>query len=398
MRRFALFHTTARLDGFVPMAYAEVSSFLPRAESPVPDKSATQTFHITAEEAGKTLAAVLRARLEGTPWSAVQRLVTSRRIMIDGNLCRDEARRLKRAEVVKVLEHPLPPPPKEDDVVIRYLDSQVVVVEKPSGLTSVRHHEERAWKEDRKNIQPTLEDLLPRIIAKLEKSARAARPVKKVRGPKPATGERKPARTPPVRPVHRLDRETSGLMIFARTVPAERHLGIQFRQHTTYRRYLAVVEGHIKTEQRIESQLIRDRGDGRRGSTDEEDVGKTSVTHVKPIEEVGNYTLVECRLETGRTHQIRIHLAEAGHPLCGEKVYRQPLKDSFIPDTSGAPRVALHAAEFGFQHPTTGEDLKFSMPLPPDLEQFIKKLRGTDKPKPTRRERKAAKQGPAEAE
>lgn len=363
----------------------------------MPEKAAPQTFHITAEEAGKTLAAILRARLDGSPWSAVQQLVRSRHVMIDGNLCRDEARRLKKGEVVKVLEHPLPPPPKEDDVVIRFLDSQVVVVEKPSGLTSVRHHEERAWKEDRKNIQPTLEDLLPRIIAKLERSARDTKGAKS-RGPKPKRGQKSSGRTPPVRPVHRLDRETSGLIIFARTVPAERHLGIQFRKHTTYRRYLAVVEGHIGKEMRIESQLIRDRGDGRRGSTEEEDVGKTSITHVKPLEKVGDYTLIECRLETGRTHQIRIHLAEQGHPLCGEKVYRQPLHGSRIEDRSGAPRVALHAAELGFQHPTTHEDLKFSMPLPPDLEKFLAHLRGEDKPKPTRREKKAAKLNETQAD
>lgn len=379
------------------MTYSEISTFPSRSEPLVPEKAAPQTFHITAEETGKTLAAVLRARMDGTPWSAVQRLVRSRHIMIDGNLSCDEARRLKRGEVVKVLEHPLPPPPKEDDVVIRFLDSQVVVVEKPSGLTSVRHHEERAWKEDRKNIQPTLEDLLPRIIAKLERSAREAKG-DRGRGPKTKPGQKTSGRTPPVRPVHRLDRETSGLMIFARTVPAERHLGIQFRKHTTYRRYLAVVEGHIAKEMRIESQLVRDRGDGRRGSTEEEDVGKASVTHVKPLEKVGDYTLIECRLETGRTHQIRIHLAEQGHPLCGEKVYRQPLHGSRIEDRSGAPRVALHAAELGFQHPTTGEDLKFSMPLPPDLEKFIAHLRGHDKPKPTRRERKAAKQADADEE
>src|SRR5205814_1373158 len=126
---------------------------------------------------------------------------------------------------VKLIEHSLPPPPREEDVKIRYLDQHVVVVEKPAGLTSVRHHEERQWKEERKNAQPTLEELLPCIIAKLERSAR---PSKKPRGkPAPKSNDaaesRKPGRTPPVRPVHRLDRETSGLMVFARTVPAEDH-------------------------------------------------------------------------------------------------------------------------------------------------------------------------------
>jgi 23S rRNA pseudouridine1911/1915/1917 synthase len=330
----------------------------------VPEKSADQVFHVVATETGKTLAALLRARMAGTPWSQVQGLIRTRRVMIDGNLARDEGRRVKDGEVVKVLENSLAPPAREEDVIIRYLDQHVVVVEKPAGLTSVRHHEERMWSDKRKNAQPTLEDLLPRIIAKVEPRGKIAN-----------RGEKRPARTPPVRPVHRLDRDTSGLMVFARTVPAERALGVQFRSHETYRRYLAVVEGKIAEEQTIESQLVRDRGDGRRGSTDEEEVGKRSVTHVLPIEQLGNYTLVECRLETGRTHQIRIHLAEQGHPLCGEKVYRKPLFAEPIPDTSGAPRVALHAAELGFEHPQSGEEMRFTMNLPRDLATFIDRLR-----------------------
>jgi 23S rRNA pseudouridine1911/1915/1917 synthase len=336
----------------------------------VSDKSSAQTFHVTLDETGRTLAAMLRGRLPGTPWSQVQRLVKSRHVMIDGNLCRDEGRRLKEGEVVKLVEHPLAPPPREDDVKIRYLDQHIIVVEKPANLTSVRHHEERLWKESRKNAQPTLEELLPRIIAKLERAARPKTPAK--RGA--PTDERRSGRTPPVRPVHRLDRETSGLMVFARTVPAERHLGLQFRKHTTVRRYVAVAEGKV-TEQTIRSQLVRDRGDGRRGSTEDEDVGKEAVTHVRPLETLDGYTVIECRLETGRTHQIRIHLSEAGHPLCGERVYRSAKFTEAEPDRSGAPRVALHAAELGFEHPVTGEEMFFEMPLPRDIEQLIDKLR-----------------------
>lgn len=169
-------------------------------------------------------------------------------------------------------------------------------------------------------------------------------------------------------------------MVFARTVPAERELGRQFREHTTYRRYIAVAEGAV-TEQTIESRLIRDRGDGRRGSTDDATLGKRAITHVTPLETVGEYTVVQCRLETGRTHQIRIHLAESGHPLCGEKVYRQPLFKKALPDRSGAPRTALHAAELGFTHPITGEEMKFAMPLPNDLTKFIERLRKGGAPK-----------------
>ena len=128
-------------------------------------------------------------------------------------------------------------------------------------------------------------------------------------------------------------------------------------------------------QQTIESRLVRDRGDGRRGSTDLAGAGKLAVTHVRPIERLGDYTLIECRLETGRTHQIRIHLSEAGHPLCGEKVYAQPLFRAGTPDQSGAPRLALAAVELGFVHPVTGEPMHFETPLPADLAEFVERLR-----------------------
>jgi 23S rRNA pseudouridine1911/1915/1917 synthase len=151
-------------------------------------------------------------------------------------------------------------------------------------------------------------------------------------------------------------------------------LGKQFRDHSLHRVYLAVALGDV-ARQTFESSLVPDRGDGRRGSTRNPKLGKKAVTHVKPVERLAGYTVVECQLETGRTHQIRIHLSEAGHPLCGDKVYRGPYPGKPIPDESGAPRVALHAAELAFQHPITGETLKFVMPLPPDLAAFVDRLR-----------------------
>jgi 23S rRNA pseudouridine1911/1915/1917 synthase len=230
-----------------------------------------------------------------------------------------------------------------------------VVVEKPSGITSTRHASDRYKSVQRRQLQPTLEDMLPAIIAKQE-------------------GRRTKGRLPPVRPVHRLDRDTSGIIVFARTAPAKIHLEHQFRKHTTKRRYLAIVHGDVK-EQTIESNLVRDRGDGIRGSIKLPNVGKRSVTHVRPVEKIGNYTLVECRPETGRTHQIRIHLSELGHPLCGEKVYVKFLHRPPLVDKSGAPRLALCAVELTFQHPITGEELHFKSSLPPDLKQFIKYLK-----------------------
>jgi 23S rRNA pseudouridine1911/1915/1917 synthase len=105
------------------------------------------------------------------------------------------------------------------------------------------------------------------------------------------------------------------------------------------------------------------------------ELGKEAITHVEPVKRLGAYTLLACRLETGRTHQIRIHLAELGHPVCGDKVYRNRPDGTTVVDKSGAPRLALHAAELGFQHPVTNEPMHWAMPLPADLEKFVEKLR-----------------------
>jgi 23S rRNA pseudouridine1911/1915/1917 synthase len=160
----------------------------------------------------------------------------------------------------------------------------------------------------------------------------------------------------------------------ARSPQAERHLGQQFRAHSIERRYLALVRGQARTE-RIESFLVPDRGDGRRGSGHDPARGQRAVTHVRLVEDLGAYSLVECRLETGRTHQVRIHLGEHGTPLCGERVYDRPVHGSPVPDKSGAPRPALHAAYLAFDHPTTGKRLSWTSPLPSDMDDLLKRWR-----------------------
>jgi 23S rRNA pseudouridine1911/1915/1917 synthase len=246
-----------------------------------------------------------------------------------------------------------------------FLDDQVVVVEKPAGMTTTRHHEEAGWPTRRRQLQPTLDELLPTVIGRFLK---AGGKYKKSSGAK----KERLHRSGPIRSVHRIDRETSGLLVFARTVPAGRILAEQFRQHTTQRKYLALAVGRVG-KGTIISSLVRDRGDGRRGSADD-GKGKHALTHVQPCEHFGNeYTLVQCRLETGRTHQIRIHLAESGHPICGERVYTAP-RGSTLKDQSLAPRVALHAAELGFVHPVTGEEICFESPLPKDFKDVLKRL------------------------
>jgi len=317
--------------------------------------SGGEIFRVLPRGVGQTVTAALREWLPGQSWSAVRGLVKSRRVMVSGNLCLEAGYRLRLTDVVKVLPNSVAPPAREEDVRIRHLDKHLIVVEKPAGMTSTRGADERQLPLRQRQLQPTLDELLPRLIAKRE-------------------GRRGKGAARPVRPVHRLDRETSGLMVFARTAEAEKHLGQQFRAHSLRRRYLAVVSGVVPA-QTIESRLVRDRGDGRRGSTNLPNVGKHAVTHVVPIERLGDYTLVECRLETGRTHQIRIHLAENGHPLCGEKVYSQPLFRARQTDQSGAPRLALCAVELGFVHPVTGEAMHFEMPLAADLAEFVERLR-----------------------
>ncbi len=318
--------------------------------------SALPPFTVAPQEAGHTLAKVLRSRLGGPSWTDVRKLIAARRVKVGDSICSDDARRLNENEVVVLLEHPKPLPriAHPDRLVIRHLDEHVVVVEKPAGVNTVRHPAELEWSEQRRELDPTLEDLTQWAIARQL--------------------DRLPRELPRLRIVHRLDKETSGLVVFARSPLAERELGLQFRKHTVVRRYLAVVPG-ILSPQTIKSNLVPDRGDGRRGSTQLPNVGKEAVTHVAVEERLPGYTLLSCRLETGRTHQIRIHLSEEGHPVCGDKVYVKKPGGGMFEDKSDAPRLALHATELGFEHPASGAHLHWAMPLPGDLQKFVEKLK-----------------------
>jgi 23S rRNA pseudouridine1911/1915/1917 synthase len=330
----------------------------------IPDPG-EKLFRVLPRQVDLTISAALREWLPGKSWSEVRQILKSRRVTINGNLCVDDGRRLRLTDVVKLAAHSVAKPPDELDIRIVFLDKHVVVVEKPAGMTTTRHSEEQDMSPRRRQLQPTLDELIPRVISKVEGK-------KGLKGPKGKTPSNRGIRQ--VRAVHRLDRDTSGLLVFARTPQAQESLEQQFRAHTTRRRYVAVARGVVES-QTIESRLVRDRGDGRRGSTTLPNVGKRAVTHVTAIERLGDYTLIECRLETGRTHQIRIHLAENGHPLCGDKVYGQPLFRPSQPDLSGAPRLALCAVELGFVHPVTGETMHFENPPAKDFSDFVRGLR-----------------------
>ena len=333
-------------------------------------------LHVLPREVGETVAAAMRRWQSDLSWSQIKKLFETRRVMLNGNICTDSARRLKLQDVAKILAQPIAAPPSETDIRILYCDNYVVVAEKPPGVTSTRHDEEKNWPARRKQIQPTFDEMLPAAIALYEEgrgkrysNTRDRAGIGKNKKTRP--GSKKFFK--PVISVHRLDRDTTGTMVFARTKEAAMHLQQQFRKHSTERRYLAIVHGNV-AEQTLESSFVRDRGDGIRGSTTLPGVGKKSITYVKPLEKLGKYTLVECRPKTGRTHQIRIHLAEAGHPLCGEKIYLQPLFKPAMKDTSRAPRICLHAAELTFEHPQTGERMFFKTPLPEDMQKFLETL------------------------
>lgn len=311
---------------------------------------ARQIVVVSAAEAGQTVAAVLKKRLS-LSWRDVHRLLDKQRVFLQGTACPEASRRVLRGQRLEVRQTPPQknakrPGPK---LVVRFADAHVVVVEKPPGLTTMRHGYEAAefGERGRRYLPPTLADWLARQLAGTDG---------------------RPAR---LRAVHRLDKETSGLVVFARTAAAEKHLGQQFRAHTVERRYLAVVRGEAK-DGRIESLLVEDRGDGRRGSGA---AGKRAITNVRVVKQLGGYTLVECRLETGRTHQVRIHLGEAGTPICGERVYDRLLHGRPQPDHAASPRLALHAASLGFIHPATGQRVRWDAPLPADLQAFVERLR-----------------------
>jgi 23S rRNA pseudouridine1911/1915/1917 synthase len=329
-----------------------------------------RSITIQREQAGQTVAQVLQHALH-LGRKAILHYLRDRKVRLAGHLCQVPGRRVRAGQRLEILldavagagqparqprQRPREsgpvskPSPFAQGIRIRYLDSHIIVVEKPTGLTTVRHAAEAAelGRRAQKYLPPTLVDFLPGL---LPPTARAGR----------------------VRAVHRLDKETSGLVVLARTKAAETNLGLQFRAHTIGREYVALVRGRAQA-QRIESYLVRDRGDGRRGTGSGLE-GQRAVTNIEVLERLGDFTLVACRPETGRTHQIRIHLGEAGTPLCGERVYDRPLHGKPPPDTSGAKRPLLHAAVLALDHPATGQRLNWKAKLPKDMEQTLRRLR-----------------------
>lgn len=291
-----------------------------------------------------TVAAALRAHLPGQSWSDLRSLCLSGKISVQGERELNPARRLTGGETV-AWSLTAPDPRRtatRPEFSIVYEDGHLIVIEKPEGVSSVPYE---------RRERGTALDLIREAWRRQGKRAAAT----------------------PLYTVHRIDKDTSGLLCFAKTKLAERGLHQVFKHHQADREYIAVAHGQVRPG-RIESRMVADRGDGLRGSTRRPQEGQHAVTHVEVIERLPAATVCRVRLETGRTHQIRIHLAEQGHPLVGETVY---LRDHTRAGRSLLPshRLLLHAATLGFNHPVTGERLQFASALPPSFEAELQRLR-----------------------
>jgi len=195
------------------------------------------------------------------------------------------------------------------------------------------------------------------------------------------------AKDPRLGLVHRIDKDTSGLLVVAKNPEAKTNLGLQFFNKTTKRKYIALVWGNVKNDEgRIEGNIGRDPKDKMRMIVfPDGDSGKSAVTHYRVLERLGYVSLVECRLETGRTHQIRVHMKYIGHTLFNDERYggNEILKGNhnakyklFIKNCfEVCPRQALHAQTLGFIHPRTGKEIFFESPIPKDMNQLIEKWR-----------------------
>jgi len=288
-------------------------------------------FTVTEEDAGKRLDQALAARVPGLSRRQARVLLDIGGVFVDGRRVKVAGRPVHAGEeVVAVMGGALARatgrPGREarardesrlPTFQIVFEDTEIVVVDKPSGLLTAPTPES-----DRNNLAGLL--------------------------------ERRPGGAP-VFVVHRIDLETSGLLVFAKTDAANRPLSERFRTHDLERAYLAVVAGAFPEHVRRIDRPVD---------------GRPATTHVGIRERLGERaTVLDCRLETGRTHQIRLHVRAIGHPVLGDDRYGAPFP------SAPPPRMALHATTLGFIHPTTGEALSFNSPWPPDLAAWLDRVR-----------------------
>lgn len=299
----------------------------------------TEILTLTADRAGERADLFLSRGVEGLSRATAQRLLEEGAVTLNGGPVRknDKLRPGDRLEV-------LLPAPAEADVLpqdipldVVYEDGDVIVINKPVGMVV--------------HPAPGHPDstLVNALLYHCGKSLSGI------------GGQLRPGI------VHRIDRDTSGLIIAAKNDAAHLSLSAQLQDHTLYREYEAVAVGKLKEDEgRIDAPIGRHRTDRKRMTVDP--AGRPAVTHWRVLARYPGYTHVQCRLETGRTHQIRVHLASVGHPVLGDTVYG--LKKPF----PGLAGQCLHARRLSFLHPRTGERITAECPLPPYFTQVLTKL------------------------
>ena len=298
-------------------------------------------------QAGQRLDRALAEALPDHSRMRLKALIAAGGVEAEGGVLRDPARKVRGNERLRVA---IPRPadaaaqPEAMALAIVHEDAHLLVVDKPAGLVV---HPAAG------NPSGTLVNaLLHHCAGRLSGIGGVARPGI----------------------VHRIDKDTSGLLVVAKTDPAHVGLARQFAAHRVEREYLAVVAGHPEAaDGRIETRLARSPSNRRKVAVVEAPAGKHAVTHWRVARLLHDAACVVCRLETGRTHQVRVHMASIGHSLVGDPLYGSRIARQ-IGARAGLARQALHAQTLGFEHPVTRERLRFESPVPRDIQELVSLL------------------------
>ena len=328
------------------------------------DDDAEESIHaFTAapEAAGMRLDQYLAQAIPDISRARVQLLIEHGQVRVSGQPAKAKLK-LQGGEPIEIEGAPHPPPlhafPEDIPLSILYEDDHLAVIDKPAGMMV---HAGSGATDDERN-QGTLVNALLHHFNKLSNVG----------------GELRPGI------VHRLDKQTSGIIVVAKDDSTHRKLGEMFSGRELEKTYLALVHGNIVPDNTtinlpIGRDLVRRTRMTTRRSLESEGV-RPAVSHVKVLERIrstryGQFTLVEVRIETGRTHQIRVHLQSLGHPVVGDTLYGAPHNIGQAPDTLSLDRNFLHAAKLVFQHPRIKKTMTMESPLPPELESLLNVLR-----------------------
>jgi len=302
-------------------------------------------FTIPEEYAGLRLDQAMVRLFPEHSRSRLQEWISMQHVKVDGEFATSKQKVWGGEKLVVLRQtHPADQPYQAEDIAldIVYEDNILMVVNKPAGL--VVHPGSGNW-------EGTMLNALLHYAPQLEEVPRAGI-------------------------VHRLDKDTSGLMVVAKTLSSQTSLVRQLEARSVQREYLALAYGELKRAGKVDAPIGRHPSQRVKMAVVES--GKTAVTHYAIEEKFSSCTLLRCRLETGRTHQIRVHLARIGNPLVGDSVYlKGPQK--CVPQLrallSGFPRQALHATRLALDHPASGEKVEWQVPLPQDMQQLLYQIR-----------------------